>query len=153
MITCAHVDSILLASKSKARDLGIAVCIVVMDSGGNLKALSRMDGAWLGCTDVALKKARTSVLFETETQNLAELCGPGGPVHGMELTNDGLITFAGGVPVQNRSGQLLGAIGVSGGMVDQDHEIARAGLAAIANAMGRINEQENSDDRSRIRSW
>jgi uncharacterized protein GlcG (DUF336 family) len=54
----------------------------------------------------------------------------------MELTNEGLITFAGGVPVQNRSGQLLGAIGVSGGMVDQDYEVARVGLAAIANALG-----------------
>ena len=135
MLTSTLSDSIILACKSKADELGIAVCIVVIDSGGNLNALSRMDGAWLGCTDVAIKKAKTSVLFETETQNLSKLCDPSGPVYGMESTNGGLITFAGGIPLQNSSGKLIGAIGVSGGMVEQDYEVARTGVASIADAL------------------
>lgn len=137
MITCSQTDAILQASKSKAEQIGITVSVVVMDAGGNLKALSRMDGAWLGSVDVAVKKAKTSVLFEMETQTVLEFCNPNGPARGIEFTNGGLITFAGGIPLKTSEGQLLGALGVSGGMVDQDHEVARAGLAAFAISLGK----------------
>ena len=137
MITCSQTDAILLASKSKAEQIGIAVSVVVMDAGGNLKALSRMDGAWLGSVDVAVKKAKTSVLFEMETQTVWGFCNPNGPARGIEFTNGGLITFAGGIPLKTSEGQLLGALGVSGGTVDQDHKVARAGLAAFAISSGK----------------
>jgi uncharacterized protein GlcG (DUF336 family) len=136
MITCSQADSILQATRSKAEEIGIAVCVVVVDAGGNLKGLSRMDGAWLGSVDVAIKKAKTSVLFEMETQTVWEFCNPDGPAHGIELTNGGLITFAGGIPLKTPIGQLLGAVGVSGGRVDQDASVARAGLAVLAVSSG-----------------
>jgi uncharacterized protein GlcG (DUF336 family) len=113
MITCSQADSILQAARSKAEEIEIAVSVVVMD-GGNLKAFSRMDGAWLGSVDVAIKKAKTSVLFEMETQMIWEFCNPSGPAHGIEMTNEGLITFAGGIPLKTSTGQLLGAVAGSG---------------------------------------
>ena len=132
MITSRHADLILEASRAKATELGIAVSVVVMDSGGNLKALARMDGAWLGSIDVALKKAKTSVLFEMESQTVWQFSSPNGPAHGIESTNDGLVTFAGGIPIKTKGGKLWGGVGVSGGTVEQDQEIARAGVKALA---------------------
>src|ERR1700677_666088 len=125
-ITSERADTLTKAAKAKAADIGIAVRLVV--AGGNLKAFSRMDGAWLGSIDVAIKKARTSVLFEMETQQVWEVCKPEAQAHGLELTNDGLVTFAGGIPLKAANGHLLGAIGVSGGQVAQDYEGAQAGF-------------------------
>jgi uncharacterized protein GlcG (DUF336 family) len=127
-----QADVLLRAAQLKASEIGVAVSIGVLDAGGNLKAFCRMDGAWLGSIDIALKKAKTAVLFEIETQAIWEFCNATGPAHGMESTNDGLVTFAGGVPLKADNGQLLGAIGVSGGQVAEDHEIARAALSAVA---------------------
>ncbi len=125
-------QEILRAAALKAKEIGIAASIVVLDAAGHLKAFSRMDDAWLGSIDVAMKKARTSVLFQMETQNIWEVCKPGAQAHGLEQTNDGLVTFAGGIPLKTSGGKLLGAIGVSGGQVSQDFEIASAGSAAFA---------------------
>jgi uncharacterized protein GlcG (DUF336 family) len=90
-----------------------------------------MDGAWLGSSDVAFRKARTSVLFEAETQALWEVSKPDAQAHGLAHTNGGLVTFAGGIPLKASDGELLGAIGVSGGEVAQDFAIARAGAASL----------------------
>jgi uncharacterized protein GlcG (DUF336 family) len=128
-ITSNQAESLIKAAQAKAADIGIAVSIVVLDNAGHLKGFSRMDGAWLGSIDVAMKKARTSVLFEAETQDFGEVCKPGAQASGLERTNDGLITFAGGIPVKAADGQLIGAIGISGGQVAQDFAIARAALA------------------------
>jgi uncharacterized protein GlcG (DUF336 family) len=137
MITCHHADSILQAARSTAEKIGIAVSVVIMDAGGNLKALSRMDGAWLGSIDVAVKKARTSVLFEMETQTVWQFSSSDGPAHGIESTNGGIITFAGGIPLKSVEGKLLGAIGVSGGMVEQDYQIAQSGAAVLVAQLER----------------
>jgi uncharacterized protein GlcG (DUF336 family) len=130
-LTSDEAEALIKAAKAKADEFGIAVSVVVLDFGGHLKAFLRMDGAWLGSIDVAMKKARTSVLFEIETQNVWEVCKPGAQAHGLELTNDGLVTFAGGIPLKAADGKLLGAIGVSGGQVAQDFEVARAGWGAL----------------------
>ena len=119
------------AGREHAATLGIAVCIVVCDAEANLKAFARMDGAWLGATDVALRKASTAVLFEAETQAIWEVCKPGAQAHGLESSNGGLITFAGGIPIRSRQGELLGAVGVSGGQVAQDYGVAQAAVAAL----------------------
>jgi uncharacterized protein GlcG (DUF336 family) len=130
-ITSDQAESLVRGAKPKAADMGVAVSVVVVDAAGHLKAFSRMDGAWLGSIDVAIKKAKTSVLFEAETQAIWELCKPEAQAHGLELTNNGLVTFAGGIPIKRADGQLLGSIGVSGGQIAQDLEVARAGLAAL----------------------
>jgi uncharacterized protein GlcG (DUF336 family) len=129
-LTLEKAEALVGAARSQASSIGIAVSIVVLDFGGNLKSFARMDGAWLGSIDVAMKKARTAVLFEMETQAVWTLCNPQAQAHGLELTNDGLVTFAGGIPLKGGDGRLLGSIGVSGGQVAQDFEIAQAGVTA-----------------------
>ena len=130
-LTSAQSDALVKAAKAKADEIGVAASVGVLDFAGHLKAFSRMDGAWLGSIDVAIGKARTSVLFEMETQSVWDICKPDAQAHGLEQTNGGLVTFAGGVPLKGSDGSLLGAIGVSGGAVTQDFEIARAGALAL----------------------
>jgi uncharacterized protein GlcG (DUF336 family) len=132
-VTSQQADILIGAAKSKAEAIGIATSIVVLDAGGHIKAFSRMDGAWLGSIDVAMKKAKTSVLFEMETQVVWNVCKPDAQAHGLDLTNGHLVTFAGGIPLKSADGRLIGAIGVSGGLVAQDYEIASAGAVALAH--------------------
>jgi uncharacterized protein GlcG (DUF336 family) len=130
-LTAEQADSLIAAAKAKAKDIGVVVSVAVLDAAGHWKAFSRMDGAWLGSSDVAFRKARTSVLFEAETQAIGEISKPDAQAHGLEHTNGGLITFGGGIPLKAPDGELLGAIGVSGGEVAQDFAIARAGAASL----------------------
>jgi uncharacterized protein GlcG (DUF336 family) len=129
-ITTEQAERILKASILKARELGIAVCIAILDSGGHLKVFHRMDEAWLGVIDVAIKKAKTSVLFEMETQTLDNYSKAGADAHGIEFTNGQLVTFAGGIPLKV-DGQIIGGIGVSGGQVTQDYAVAQSGQSAL----------------------
>ena len=117
---------ILNAAIEKARSLGNRSDIAVVDAGANLKAFVRMDGAFLGSIDVAIKKARTARLFDMETESLGELSQPGGPLYNIEHSNGGLITFAGGVPIKSPDGEVIGAIGVSGSTVENDRAVALA---------------------------
>ncbi len=130
-MTSAQTERLLQAARSRAASLGIAVSVAVLDAGGHLKAFSRMDRAWLGSIDVAVKKAKTSVLFETESENVWEFSKPDAQAHGLDLTNDVLVTFAGGIPLRAADGALLGAICVSGGQDSQDREVAHAGARAL----------------------
>jgi uncharacterized protein GlcG (DUF336 family) len=130
-ITSDEAEAVIRAAKGKAANTGIAVSIVILDMAGHLKAFLRMDESWLGSVDVAMKKAKTSVLFQAATQDVWEVCKPGAQAHGLESTNGGLVTFAGGIPLKGSGGRLIGAIGVSGGQVAQDFEIAEAGAAAL----------------------
>jgi uncharacterized protein GlcG (DUF336 family) len=105
--------------------------IAIVDAGGNLKSFVRMDGAWLGSIDISIKKAKTARFFDMPTGAIGELSQPGGPLYGIEHSNDGLITFPGGVPLKNKDGQVIGAIGVSGSSVENDHTVAAAGAEAV----------------------
>ena len=129
-LTADQARTVIAAAESKAAELGVPVIVVVLDAGVHLKAFSRMDGAPLGSIDVAMKKARTTALFGIASEAVWEYCKPGAPAHGLELTNGGLAPFAGGVPL-TAGGELVGALGVSGGAVSQDLEIALAGAAAF----------------------
>lgn len=119
-----QAEHVIRAAQAHATQLGVAAAIAVLDTGGHLKAFVRMDGAWLGAIDVAIRKARTSVLFEASTEQIGEVCKPDAEAHGLDLTNDGLVTFGGGLPLQDTQGVLRGAVGVSGGHVGQDKAIA-----------------------------
>ena len=105
--------------------------IAVMDAGGNLKAFARMDDAFLGSIDIATRKARTARYFNIPTRDLGKAAQPGAELYGIEATNGGLAIFAGGVLLVNRSGVIVGSIGVSGGSVDEDESVAKAGAAAL----------------------
>jgi uncharacterized protein GlcG (DUF336 family) len=131
MITSHQARRMLDAGAGKATSLGVPVNIALLDAGANLKAFVRMDGAVLGSIDIALKKAKTAALFETPSEAVWEYCKPGAPAHALELSNGGLAPFAGGIPLRARDGRMLGAIGVSGGAVAQDLEIAQAAVAAF----------------------
>src|SRR5262245_9534921 len=130
-LTYRQAQAMIDAGQSKASELGVPVIIAVLDAGTHLKAFSRMDGAVLGSIDIAIKKARTAVLFACNSEAVWEYCKPGAPAHGLELSNGGLAPFAGGIPLKGPTGALVGAVGVSGGAVPQDFAIAQAAAAAF----------------------
>jgi uncharacterized protein GlcG (DUF336 family) len=128
------IDSALRVIESarlRAAAIGVPMNIAVVDDGNNLVAFARMDGAWLGSVDIAQGKAYTARAFNMSTKDLAPLCQPGQPLFGIHASNDGrLIVFAGGIPLQEED-KVVGAIGVSGGAVEQDHVVAQAGSEAF----------------------
>ncbi len=130
-ITHDEAFKALLAAKKKAEDSNVLVNIAVVDAGANLKAFIRMDESFLGSIDVAIKKAKTARYFNIDTGKLGELTQPGGIIYNIEHSNGGLITFPGGIPIKNKEGKIIGAIGVSGGTIDQDRAIATAGAKSI----------------------
>lgn len=132
MITTSEARVVLAAAEQTAAAMGVPVIVAVVDAAVHLKSFTRMDGAVLGSIDIALKKARTSALFQANSEDVWEYCKPGAPAPALEQTNGGLAPFPGGVPLRSADGVLLGAIGVSGGAVAQDAAIARAGAAALA---------------------
>ena len=129
-ITFDQAQSALAAALGKSREIGVKMNIAVVDAGANLKAFARMDGAWLGSIDISMKKARTSRYFDMPTGDIGQLSQPGESLFNIEHSNDGLITFPGGVPIE-QGGEIIGAIGVSGSTVENDHTVAAAGAAAL----------------------
>ncbi len=121
----------LTAALAKADELGTNMDIAVVDAGANLKSFARMDGAWLGSIDIAVRKARTARFFDMPTGEIGKLSQPGGPLYQIEHSNGGLISFPGGLPIRNAAGTVIGAIGVSGSTVENDHLVAAAGVAAV----------------------
>ena len=128
-----------------ARGIGLAVVITVVDSGGHLVALMRMDDAILGSIDFEITKAKTSILFNGPSEGLWAYCGPGGPAPATEFSNGGLIPYAGGVAFRNADGSLRGAIGVSGGLPEQDGLIARAGLYSTVASEAVVRADKTED--------
>jgi uncharacterized protein GlcG (DUF336 family) len=124
-------EKIIAAAKKKAAQLNTLMDIAVVDAGGNMKAFARMDGAWLGSIDISIRKARTARWFNMNTGEIGKLSQPGGPLYGIEHSNGGLITFPGGVPLKDSKGEVVGAIGVSGSTVENDHTVAVAGAEAL----------------------
>ncbi len=130
-ITLSQAEQAIAAAKEKAISIETLMDIAIVDSGSNLVAFARMDGAWLGSIDIAIKKAKTSSLFHKETGVLGESSQPGGPLFNIEHSNQGLITFPGGVPIKNKEGVVIGAIGVSGSTIENDHTVAQAGAEVV----------------------
>ena len=129
-------DRVLAAAQAKAVEISVPMNIAVLDDGANLKAFVRMDGALLGSTDIALKKAKTAAVFGMATEEVGEFCKPGGTSPGLEQTNGGLVVFAGGIPLHGAGGRLIGAVGVSGGSVDQDRQVAIAAAHVLTEREG-----------------
>jgi uncharacterized protein GlcG (DUF336 family) len=130
-ITLEEVRTVIAAAEQKAREIGQPMDIAVVDAGGNLKAHVRMDGAFIGSIDISINKAFTSIAFETQTKDLAPQTQSGQPLFGINTTNNGrIVIFPGGIPLV-RNGEVVGAIGVSTGTVEQDQEVAEAGAAAL----------------------
>lgn len=130
-ITQKQAQTVIAAAIKKSEEIGVKMNIAVVDAGTNLTAFARMDGAWLGSIDIALKKAKTARFFNMNTGEIGKLSQPGGSLFNIEHSNGGLITFPGGVLLKDGKGEIIGAIGVSGSMVEDDHAVASAGASAI----------------------
>ncbi|MES2827059.1 MAG: heme-binding protein [Bacteroidota bacterium] len=130
-VTLEQAEKISQAAKLKAKEIGVPMNIAIVDEGANLVAFHRMDNAWLGSIDISIKKAKTARFFDMNSGEIGALSQPGGPLFGIEHSNGGLISFPGGVVLKDASGKVVGAIGVSGGSVDQDHEVASSGAEAL----------------------
>ena len=126
---CAR--DVLQAAMEKAAETGCKMNIAIVDAGANLKAFFRMEGAWMGSIDIAIKKAKTARYFDMPTGEIGKLSQPGGPLYNIEHSNGGLISFPGGVPLKDKEGTIVGAIGVSGSLVEDDHAVATAGAEAL----------------------
>ena len=114
-ITQAQADTVIKGALAKAKEQGVPMNIAVVDAGGNLKAFTRMDGAFLGSIDISIGAASQ----------------PGKELYGIEVTNNGLVIFGGGELLKNKDGVIVGAVGVSGGSVAEDTNVAKAGVAAF----------------------
>jgi uncharacterized protein GlcG (DUF336 family) len=123
--------TVMKAAVAKAEEIDTKMCIAVTSRCGGLKAFIRMDGAWRGSVDIAIKKAKTACLFDMPSGAIGELSQPGGPLYGIEGTNGGLVTFPGGMPIRNADGAIIGAVGVSGSTVEDDAACALAAAAAV----------------------
>lgn len=130
-VTMEQAQKAIEAARKKAVKIDTQMCIAVVDSGANLKAFLRMDDAWVGSIDIAIKKAKTACFFMMPTGEIGKLSQPGGSLYGIEHSNDGLITFPGGLPIVDEQGVLIGAIGVSGSSVENDHKVAEAGVKVL----------------------
>ena len=127
-----QAQAVVAAALKKAEEISTLMNVTVIDAGGNLKAFARMDGAWLGSIDISAKKARTARFFDMDSGAIGNLSQPAGPLYNIEVSNGGLITFPGGVPLKNAGGEIIGAIGVSGSTVENDHTVAVAGASALS---------------------
>jgi glc operon protein GlcG len=127
-VTLDRADAVLAASLAEAKMKGWKLVCAVLDSGGSLVSLRRMDGAQLASIDIAIHKARTAVKFRRETK-VFETNVQSGNVY--QLTLDDIVASRGGIPLVSE-GKLVGAIGCSGGSGSQDEVVAKAGVAAFA---------------------
>jgi uncharacterized protein GlcG (DUF336 family) len=131
-LTLADARSLIAAGEKEAEKLGIPYNLAVVDAGGNLISHIRMDGAWLGSIDISIHKAFTSRAFDMATEDLAKMAQSGKPLFGINSTNhERVVIFAGGMPVK-AGGKVIGAVGASGGTVDQDQKVVEAALAGFA---------------------
>ncbi len=131
MVTLADARRVIAAAEKKAQAIGQPMNIAVVDTGGNLVAHVRMDGAWLGSIDISINKAFTARAFDIATKDLATHSQSGGQFFGIHVSNGGrIMVFAGGVPLQ-RDGKVVGGLGVRGGSGEQDQAVAEAGAAAF----------------------
>ena len=131
MVKLEDAQRVIAAAAKKADEIGQPMNIAVADEGGNLVSHVRMDGAWIGSIDISIKKAYSSRAFDIATKDLAAHSQSGGQFFGINASNDGkIMIFAGGIPLK-KNGKVVGAIGVSGGSGEQDHEVAEAGVAAF----------------------
>ena len=130
-ISLEDAKRVIEAAERKAQEIGQPMDIAVVDAGGNLKSHVRMDGANIGSITIAINKGYTAIAFQGETGGLQEMTRPEGPIFGLSDAHGGrLVVFPGGIPLV-RDGEIVGAIGVSTGTIEQDQEVAEAGAAAF----------------------
>ncbi|MEJ7837749.1 MAG: heme-binding protein [Thermomicrobiales bacterium] len=130
-VSLEDAQRIIAAGIDKAREIGQPMNVAVADAGGNLVSHARMDGAWVGSIDISINKAFTARAFDIATKDLAGNAQSGDQFFGIHVSNGGrVMVFAGGIPLEH-DGQIVGAVGVSGGDGTQDHAVAEAAASSI----------------------
>ncbi|MFO1190107.1 MAG: heme-binding protein [Alphaproteobacteria bacterium] len=129
-LTLADAKTIAAASEAEARKNGWNVVISVLDDGGHLVFLQRMDGVQLGSVEVSQAKGRTALLFKRPTKAIEDAVAGG---RATMMTLPGATPIEGGVPIVWQ-GEVVGAVGVSGVQSHEDAQIARAGAEAVGKA-------------------
>jgi uncharacterized protein GlcG (DUF336 family) len=128
-ITLDQAKKVLAGAEAEAKKNNWPVVIVVLDPGGNLVALHRLDNAQWGSVEIAREKARSAVALRRPTKVLQDLVAQGG-VH-LRLLNIGYSVLEGGIPIM-MDGKIVGAVGVSGVTSQQDAQIGQAGIDALS---------------------
>jgi uncharacterized protein GlcG (DUF336 family) len=124
---------LIAAARKKAEEIAVPMVMAVVDSGGNLTAMQRMDGALLVSIDIAVNKAYSALAIKIPTHELAELAQPGRPLFGIHNADGGrIVIFGGGMPLK-KGDEVLGGVGVSGGSVEEDILCAQAALDRFAS--------------------
>lgn len=127
-VTLDEAKELVAAAETKADEIDNPMIITVANDEGNLVAQHRMDDAWLASVSISRNKAYTAAALDMPTHELAEPSEPGNSLYGLQTTDDNrIVIFGGGYPLE-RDGEVVGAIGVSGGAVSQDREVAEAGV-------------------------
>lgn len=130
-VSLEDAQRVIADGQGKAGKIGSPSNVAVVDAGGNLVSHIRMDNAWVGSVDISINKAFTARAFDIATKDLAENAQPGEQFYGIQGSNQGrVMIFAGGIPLR-RDGQVVGAVGVSGGSGEQDQTVAEAAVAAF----------------------
>ena len=116
------------AVRAKASEIGVKAVVAVSNRGANPVLVQCMDDSYIASYDIALNKAYTSVALKMPTWKLSDLAKPGSSLYGIQFTNQGkIVIFGGGEPLCNRKGEIIGAIGVSGGSESEDTALAAYG--------------------------
>ena len=128
-ITYEQAKKVLAGAEAESKKNKWGMVIAILDAGGNVVLLSRMDGAQFGSIDVAREKAYSAVAFRRPTKVFQDLIAQGGA--NLRLLNlHGASMLEGGIPIVV-GGKLIGGIGVSGGTSPQDAQVAQAGIDAL----------------------
>jgi uncharacterized protein GlcG (DUF336 family) len=131
-LTLEDARQLIAAGEKKAKELGIPYNLAVVDAGGSLVTHVRMDGAWLGSIDIAINKAWTARAFDMSSEELSRASQSGQSLFGIHSTNHArVVIFGGGLPVIV-GGAVVGAVGASGGSVENDIKVASAAVAAFS---------------------
>lgn len=129
-VTLEYAHRLVARGRAAAEGAGMKAVFAILDRGANLVTFSRMDGAWLASNELAIAKARTSVMFQAPTEALNAPLRIGEPLlHFDHVHSGGLLLVGGGVPLLDDDGTLLGGLGVSGGSPEQDAALARTIIA------------------------
>ena len=132
LLSLNDAKKIVEAGKKKAEEMKKDFVLAVVNSEGNLILEEKMDNAIFASIEIALKKAYTAAALKIETSELAKLVQPNGSLYGLH-TDQRYVVFGGG-SLLKKNGEIVGAVGVSGGTVDEDMTIARACVEAFCKS-------------------
>lgn len=128
IINLEFAKKLINRAEKEADEVKVPMVISIVDEGGNFLACHRMDDALLASVELAQNKAWTSVALKVPTAELTNAVVPGKAIYGLNTTNNGrIVVFGGGIPIR-KNGKIIGAIGVSGGSVEEDMRVAQAAV-------------------------